>query len=203
MLFVRQRKKMCAAILALVMLLIALLYCIMQNAAVRSLQRIIAISADVHGSYSIISCNENMMDSIQKMLTSENSNDDIEQFCNRWNMSKEDYVLFSAEYTEYCVLEISIELVNDSDVYLHGITIDCDIQNTFVANDGFLFCDGPKLPPHKRALSESHTFILVRKELLNTLNNTDGNSELRVYCYSHPEGIRYDDVDIKTQLFAK
>ena len=183
---------------------LALLYCIMQNVAVRSLQRIIAISADIHGSYSIIGYNENMMDSIRKMLTSESLNDmDIERFCKQWNMSKQDYAQFRAEYTEYRVLEISIELANDSDVYLHNIAINCDIQNAFVAKDGFLFCDGPKLPEHRCALSESSAFILVKKELLNTLNNAGGSNELRLYCYSHPEGIHYADIDIKTRLFVK
>lgn len=127
-----------------------LLYYIMQNVAVHSLQRITVISADVHGSYSIVGCDENMMDSIRTMLTSEDLNDkDVEGFCHRWNMSEEEYTLFSNEYIKYCVLEISVELANDSDIYLHGIAIDCDSPNTFVANEGFLFCDGPKLPAHK------------------------------------------------------
>lgn len=187
-----------------ILVLLYCMYCIMQNAAIRSFQSVIAISADVYGSYSIIGCDEDMMDSIRKTFTSESANDlDVEQFCKEWNMSKQDYAQFSAEYTEYCVLEISIELANDSDVYLHGIAINCDIQNAFVARDGFLFCDGPKLPAHTRALSESSAFILVKKELLNTLRNADGSSELSMYCYSHPEGIRYDDIDIKTRLFVK
>lgn len=195
--------KRCGIVFIITVVLV-LLYCILQNAAVHSLQQILAISADVHGSYSIIGINENMMDGIRRTLASESLNDtDVERFCDRWNMSIEDYTQFSTEYMEYCVLEISIELVNDSDVYLHGISIDCDIQNSFVANGGFLFCDGPKLPAHRYATSESSAYILLKKDVLNALNNTDSANELKVYCYSHPEGINYDAIDIKTRLFVK
>lgn len=194
--------KRCSAAFIVVAILI-LLYCDMKNATIRSLHKIITISADVNGTYTIIGSNENMMDDIQTIVMLENSNADIERFCDRWNMSKEEYALFSTEFDEYCIIEVMVELDNDSDVYLHGISIACNIQNSFVADDGFLFCDGPKLPAHQRALSESPTFILLKKDALSALKDTADRCELKLYCYGHPEGVRYDDIDIKIRLFQK
>ncbi len=169
----------------------------------RSLQRISDIAADVYASYFVIGINEEMMDQIRATLNASQTNDEyVEKFCKEWNMSKEDFDLFRFQNEEYCILEVIVEIDNESDTYLHGISIVCDNQDSFTNENSFLFCDGPKLPEYTCYQSESSTYILLKKQMLEAFDDAEEQSELKLYCLSYPQGF-YHQMYMKTRVFPQ
>lgn len=169
-----------------------------------SFRELMHITADVHGFYSVIGYNEEMTAEIHHRMASQ-LDDELagEKFRGRWGMSEDAYERFCEHYSEYRAFEISIEMANESDSYLHNIEIGCETPDSFVEREGFLFCDGPKLPEHTSFKSDTEAYVLIRVPpgaddgYLNEVEDT-----LRLYCYSQPTGY-HDYPPMKIRLFRK
>lgn len=196
------KKRWIVLALVLVLALVAVAVHHTADYTARSLQRISDIAADVYASYAVIGINEEMMDGIRATLNASPMNDeDIEKFCRKWGMSKEDFDLFRSQSEEYCILEVIVEIDNESDTYLY-LSIVCDNQDSFTNEDSFLFCDGPKLPEYTCYRSEASTYILLKKQMLEAFDDPEQPDELKLYCISYPQGFRHQ-VYMKTRIFPE
>lgn len=175
-----------------IVVLVVVWFCVFSWNAVSVSERMLNISANLYGFYSIAGIDEQKMNAIRDSL------DDIEKaerFRQYWSMSESEFYWFCRRNDEYSLLEIQITLCNESDALLYP-SIVCALPDSFIGENAFLYRGSANLPEHARCESESAAYILLKTE------DIEASADLMIYCESTPKGIHSEE-KIRTRLISE